>query len=87
MKKIDFVYDITCHELFFFSQLSERGKRQYAALEAMKLGYFGVATVSKRLGIHRHTVTKGKSELINKTVLPSGRVRQKGGGRKKNCNC
>jgi len=87
MKKEDFVSDITCHEIFFFSQLSERGKRQYAGLEAMKLGYNGVATISKRLGIHRHTICKGKKELIDKTILPDGKIRQKGGGRKKNRSC
>ena len=83
MKKEDFVYDITSHETFFFSQLSEREKRQYAALESMKLGYNGVAIVSKRLGIHRHTVGKGKKELIDEIILRDGRIRQKGGGRKK----
>jgi hypothetical protein len=87
MKKEDFVYDITSHEIFFFSQLSERGKRQYAGLEAMKLGYNGIAIVSKKFDIHRHTVGKGKKELANKTILPDGRVRQKGGGRKKNGGC
>ena len=83
MKKIDFVYEIEKHEQFFFSQLSEHNKRQYAGLEAMKLGYNGVLTVSQRLGLNKHTVRKGKIELIGHIVPPAGKVRQKGGGRKK----
>jgi len=46
MKKEDFTYDIERHEKFFYSQLSECGKRHYAALEAMKHGYYGVAIIS-----------------------------------------
>ena len=83
MKKIDFEYDIEKHEDFFYSQLSERGKRQYAGLEAMKLGYNGVAMMSKRLGINRHTVRKGKQELQEQVLPPTNKIRQKGGGRKK----
>jgi hypothetical protein len=84
MQKVDFTYDIDKHEKFFYSQLSEYGKRQYAGLEAMKLGYYGVNKVSKRLGIHKHTVRKGKKELLEQIVPPANKVRQKGGGRKKN---
>jgi hypothetical protein len=83
MKKEDFVYEIDEHEKFFYTQLSECGKRQYAGLEAMKSGYNGVVTVSQRLGINKHTVRRGKAELINKIVPPAGKIRQKGGGRKK----
>ena len=84
MKKVDFNYDMEKHDKFFYSQLSERGRRQYAGLEAMKLGYNGVAIISQKYGINRHTVRKGKTELLEQTVPPVGRVRQKGGGRKKN---
>ena len=52
-------------------------------LEAMKLGYNGVALVSQKYDINRHTVRKGKKELLEQTVPPAGKVRQKGGGRKK----
>jgi predicted ArsR family transcriptional regulator len=87
MKKIDFEYDLEKHEYFFYSQLSERGKRQYAGLESMRLGYYGVEKVAKRLGIHKHTVRKGKKELLEEQLPPVNKIRQKGGGRKKNsCN-
>jgi len=84
VKKVDFNYEIEKHDKFFYSQLSERVKRQYAGLEAMKLGYNGVALVSQKYDINRHTVRKGKKELLEQTVPPAGKVRQKGGGRKKN---
>ncbi|KAA6323555.1 hypothetical protein EZS27_027011, partial [termite gut metagenome] len=37
MKKEDFTYEIEKHEKFFYSQLSEREKRLYTGLEAMKI--------------------------------------------------
>jgi hypothetical protein len=87
MQKKDFEYDVDKHEGFFYSQLSERGKRQYAGLEAMKIGYSGVKIVSKRLSINKHTVRKGKQELLEQALPPVNKIRQKGGGRKKNaCN-
>ena len=84
MQKIDFEYEIEKHEAFFYSQLNERERRQYAGLESMRLGYNGVKEVSKRLGIHKHTIRKGKKELIEQALRPKGKIRQKGGGRKKN---
>jgi hypothetical protein len=56
----------------------------YAALKAMEIGYYGVQEVSKQLNIHIHTVRLGKKELLMQTVPPAKRIRQKGGGRKKN---
>jgi hypothetical protein len=84
MKKVDFKYDIEKHEQFFFEQMNERGKRLYLGLEAMKLGYNGVAEISKKYHTHRHTVRRGKKELEEQKVPPATKVRQKGGGRKKN---
>ena len=87
MKKSDFIYKIEEHEKFFFDHLPECKKRQFAGLEAIKIGYNGVAIASKKYGIHRHTVRKGKKEVLEHTLPPTGKIRQKGGGRKKNFNC
>ena len=87
MKKSDFTYEIEKHEKFFFAHLPECKKRHYAGLEAMKIGYNGVDCISKKFGIHKHTVRKGKKELIDQIVPPVGKIRQKGGGRKKNFSC
>jgi hypothetical protein len=87
MKKEDFIYAIETHEKFFYSQLSEYEKRQYAGLEAMKLGYNGVVIISQKFNIHKHTVRRGKKELLARIVPPANKIRQQGGGRKKNvCN-
>ena len=84
MKKEDFEYEIETHERFFYAQLSERGKRQYAGLEAMKIGYNGVSIISKKFNIHKHTIRTGKKELQEQIVPPPNKIRQYGGGRKKN---
>ena len=86
MKKIDLTYttsEIEEHEKFFFAHLPECKKRQYAALEAMKKGYNGVSLISKKFGIHNHTIRRGRKELQSKILPPTGKIRQKGGGRKK----
>jgi hypothetical protein len=86
MKKIDLTYsvsEIEEHEKFFFAHLPENKKRHYAALSALKAGYNGVSLMSKKFGIHKHTIRKGQKELLNKVVAPVGKIRQKGGGRKK----
>ena len=87
MKKSDFTYEIEEHEKFFFDHLPECKQRQYAGLDAMKHGYNGVAVASKKFGIHKHTVRKGKKELLDQVLPPAGKIRQKGGGRKKNFSC
>jgi len=84
MKKIDFTYDIEKYEIFFFNQLSEKEKRLYAALEAMRSGYYGVKGVSVRLSINKHTIRRGKKELISGQLPFNNRIRKEGGGRKKN---
>jgi hypothetical protein len=86
MKKSDLTYELSEieeHEKFFFTHLPECKKRLYAGLEAIKVGYNGTARISKKLGINKHTVRKGKKELLDKTLPPIGKIRQKGGGRKK----
>jgi len=84
MKKTDFEYDIAKHEKFFYEQLSERQKRLFVALKAMEIGYYGVKEVSQQFDIHIHTVRRGKKELLLQIVPPAKKIRQKGGGRKKN---
>jgi len=84
MKKIDFTYDIERHEQFFYNQLSEKDRRLYAALESMRLGYYGVQEVSIRLSINKHTIRRGKKELVCEQLPANNRTRKTGGGRKKN---
>jgi len=70
-----------------YSRLSEKDRRQYAALESLKIGRGGTTYISKLLGVDRSTVIRGKKELTSASgvsLLPEGRQRKAGGGRKKN---
>ena len=72
-------------EQLFFESLNEKQRRQYAALKANELGYFGVGQVAEKLGINRHTIRVGQKESVKiaKGGEISTRIRQVGGGRKK----
>ena len=72
--------------LLHYSHLSERDRRHYAAIEAVKLGRGGTSYISKLLGISRTTIIEGRKEL--ELLAQSGqllvkRQRKVGGGRKK----
>jgi hypothetical protein len=68
--------------------LDERGRRRFAAAEAMAAGHGGVSLVSQVTGIARSTINRGLIELRAELegeavgVTPLGRVRRMGGGRK-----
>lgn len=83
MKKTDFNYDIEKYILLFYNNLSEKDKRLFAAIEAMKIGYYGVKEISKKLNIHNHTIRAGQKELLSEKLIPAYQIRRKGGGRKK----
>jgi hypothetical protein len=66
--------------------LDERGRREWAASEAMALGYGGIALVHRATGIVPSTIGKGLKELRGRQdgrVEPEEkrRVRRAGGGR------
>ena len=63
--------------------LTERSRRLWAATEAVALGHGGIALVERATGISRSTITRGIAELQSGEVVPSGRIRQLGGGRKR----
>jgi len=63
--------------------LDERGRRLMAANEAQLLGYGGVSLVSRACGLSRKAIAKGMGEIRAGIVLPAGRVRRIGAGRKK----
>lgn len=67
----------------FFANLNERQKRQFAALEANELGYYGVTVIGKLYSMHPHTIRRGQKELLEDKELAAGYVRKSGGGRKK----
>lgn len=62
--------------------LDERGRRRWAASEAIAIGRGGIAAVATATGLSDRTVKNGIAELKSKTPLTSGRQRRPGGGRK-----
>jgi hypothetical protein len=77
----------------YFHSLPEDHRRCYAALEALKIGYGGVAYIARVLGISRRTIYRGIAELKQmgqddpthprRPSGSAGRIRRPGGGRRK----
>lgn len=65
-----------------WSLLDERTRRLMAANEARALGHGGIAQVSRACGLSRKAIAKGIEEIEAGVVLPPGRIRQPGAGRK-----
>src|SRR5713101_7499073 len=63
--------------------LDERGRRLFAATEAVSVGVGGVTAVSRATGIARSTINRGIAELKAGCHEIGGRVRRAGGGRKR----
>ena len=83
---IDYPNDVKESMQLFYLKLPEQGRRRYAAIEALKLRYGGVAYISGLLGISRDTINEGIKEIRNVGLseqLPDNRQRISGGGRKK----
>ena len=63
--------------------LNEYQSRRYLSAEARSLGYGGISLISRLSGTSRQTLTEGIKELETAdTVMPEGRSRKPGGGRK-----
>src|SRR6266849_4180535 len=68
----------------YYQSLSEKDRRRFAALEAIKLGHGGIHYIAKVLACDPQTVKDGMRELKHLPDDPAGsRVRKPGGGRKK----
>ena len=68
--------------------LNERGRRLFAATEALSIGWGGVAIVARATGIAPSTIGRGKAEVwaldaSDAPLLLATRSRGAGGGRKK----
>jgi hypothetical protein len=68
----------------FYQSLSEKDKRRYAAVEALKLGHGGVVYLANVFGCHRSTISTGIIELkdLSGEGVDKQRIRKSGGGRK-----
>jgi Rhodopirellula transposase DDE domain len=64
-------------------RLNERDRRLALGAEAKAWGHGGIEEVHAATGVARSTISRGKRELQDGDAKPAGRVRAKGGGRKK----
>ena len=62
--------------------LDERGRRRFAAAEAISAGHGGVVAVMRATGIARSTIGRGLAELRADEAPDVTRIRRVGGGRK-----
>lgn len=66
-------------------ELDERGRRCWAANEALELGYGGIKAVSQATGLSERTIRRGYKDILNAPPpisYGSPRIRHNGGGRK-----
>ncbi len=74
--------------LIIQNELTEKTRRLWAAAEAIELGHGGMTAVSKATGLMPATIRQGIREVAQtndetpEKVLPKGRQRKQGGGRK-----
>lgn len=66
-----------------YQALSEKDRRQYAAIEAKKLGYGGISYICRLFGCDASSVRRGLNELANPSASQTKRIRAVGGGRKR----
>ena len=78
--------DVIEHQIQrFYQSLTEKEQRRYAALEAVKLGHGGKTYIRDLLGCDYKTQARGLRDLEDEVAMRLPGIRQKGGGRKKNC--
>lgn len=65
-----------------WSHLDEKGRRLGAASEAKAFGRGGLKVVHEVTGMSRSVISKGICELNGGRLLPEGRIRRAGAGRK-----
>lgn len=65
-----------------YQSLSEKDRRRYAAIEALKLGWGGINYISQLFGCDDDTIRFGLKELEDETAMNMSEIRRSGGGRK-----
>jgi hypothetical protein len=63
--------------------LNEQSRRRFVALEAQALGRGGLSLMARISGMARSTIYHGLSDIRDRVFTSGGRIRKKGGGRKK----
>jgi len=65
-----------------YSNLSEKDRRRYAAIEVLKLPRGGKSYIAELLGCSRNTLLRGIAELKDSDIILKDGIRKKGAGRK-----
>ena len=65
----------------YYESLSEKDRRRYAAIEAVKLGHGGISYISRVLGCNYRTIVNGMGELEDEQAMNQERIRASGAGR------
>lgn len=78
-------YDQTMEQRMkaFYDSLSERDRRRYAAIEALKLGHGGKVYIADILECDPKTIERGIADLDDLPDWPEEPIRKPGGGRKR----
>ena len=63
-------------------ELSERGRRKWAAIQAKRLGHGGKALVKKITGLSYPTIRRGLLDIECKDTKNTDKIRRSGAGRK-----
>ena len=66
----------------FYHSLSEKDRRRYAAIEALKLGWGGITYISQLFECDYYTIRFGIRELDDPSAMNLKGIRRSGGGRK-----
>ncbi len=65
-----------------FDRLSEKDKRVYAGIEALKFPYGGISYIAQLFSCSRNTIQRGINDLNETVTILKKRDRKAGGGRK-----
>jgi hypothetical protein len=80
---VSYPQDIEQRMRQFFESLSEKDRRRYAGIEALKYGHGGRNYIARVLGCSRRTVSKGATDVSGLSRAETEqRIRRPGGGRK-----
>jgi len=82
MPEVTVVERIHCKYVALVAKLDERGRRRWAATEAVSLGWGGIAAVTEATGISDRTIRNGIRELKAADSLAGDRQRRPGAGRR-----
>lgn len=82
MPEVTVVQWIRSKYIRLLDELDERGRRRWAAIEALSLGRGGVAAVAAATGISDRTIRNGIGELTKAEPLAADRQRRPGAGRR-----